>query len=117
MVYTKKTPWVLIMGVIMCAYAWMVQAHHLDGMIAALKTGKMVGEMAETLNADRIASIADAIDHLKTVSEFDRVIPAFGPNVDPVRLEALRKAWSAKPQIGANEIAAAKTEVQIRTRR
>jgi len=68
---------------------------------------RMVGELAASLHTDRIASVAEAISRLKTVGEFDRAIPAFGPNVDLDRLERLRKAWSATPQIGTSEIAAA----------
>lgn len=68
---------------------------------------RIVGELAASLHTDRIASIADAISRLKTVSEFDRAIPAFGPNVDSDRLERLKRAWAATPQIGTNEIAAA----------
>ena len=28
MIYTKKTPWTLVLGIIMVAYAYMVQAGH-----------------------------------------------------------------------------------------
>lgn len=45
MVYTKKTPWVLVIGIIMVAYAWLVQQGALGGMIEALQTKKLVGEM------------------------------------------------------------------------
>lgn len=68
---------------------------------------KVIGELAATLHTDRIASIADAILRLKTIDEFDRAIPAFGPNVDQDRTERLRTAWAAVPKIGPSEIAAA----------
>lgn len=45
MVYTKKTPWVLVIGVIMCGYAWLVQQGALAGMVATLKTEKLAVEM------------------------------------------------------------------------
>lgn len=45
MVYTKKTPWVLIIGILMCAYAWLVQQKYLEGALEALQTGKMAQEM------------------------------------------------------------------------
>ncbi|MDH5178739.1 MAG: putative sulfate exporter family transporter [Gammaproteobacteria bacterium] len=45
MVYTKKTPWVLIIGIIMCVYAWLVQQQYLAGVIKYLETDKLAGEM------------------------------------------------------------------------
>jgi uncharacterized membrane protein YadS len=45
MVYTKKTPWVLILGIIMAGYAWLVQAGMMKGVIETLHTGKLAGEM------------------------------------------------------------------------
>lgn len=68
---------------------------------------KMIGELAATMHADRIASIADAILDLKTVDEFDHAKSAFGPNADQGRVERLRAAWAAAPQIGPAQIAAA----------
>lgn len=68
---------------------------------------KMIGELAATLHADRIASIADAIQHLKTIEEFDRARQAFGPNVDQERVDRLRASWAAAPGVGPSEIAAA----------
>ena len=45
MVYTQRTPWTLIMGVIMVAYAYLVQSGVLEGMIKYLGTGRHSGEM------------------------------------------------------------------------
>ncbi len=45
MVYTKKTPWVLIIGVIMFVYAWMVQQQFIAGLLKTLETDKLAGEM------------------------------------------------------------------------
>lgn len=45
MIYTKKTPWTLIMGVIMVAYAYMVQAGAMEPLIKLLQTSKLTGEM------------------------------------------------------------------------
>jgi uncharacterized membrane protein YadS len=45
MVYTKKTPWVLILGIIMAAYAWLVASGTLAGTLDWLKTKNMAGEM------------------------------------------------------------------------
>jgi len=45
MVYTKKTPWVLIIGIIMAGYAWLVQQGMMKEVMDALHTGKLAGEM------------------------------------------------------------------------
>jgi len=45
MVYTRKTPWVLIIGIIMVGYAWLVSQGHLAGMLKELHTAKLAGEM------------------------------------------------------------------------
>ena len=36
MIYTKKTPWTLVLGIIMVAYAYMVQAGIMDPVIKYL---------------------------------------------------------------------------------
>src|SRR4030067_349335 len=45
MIYTKKTPWTLIMGVSMAPYAYMVQAGAMEPLIKFLHTSKNMGEM------------------------------------------------------------------------
>lgn len=45
MVYTKRTPWTLIMGLIMLGYAWLVQQGMLNDLIKYMGTSKLVGEM------------------------------------------------------------------------
>ena len=46
MVYTQRTPWTLVMGISMVAYAYMVQAGVLDAaIIKPLNTGRFAGEM------------------------------------------------------------------------
>src|SRR4030066_2331198 len=45
MIYTKKTPWTLIMGVIMAGYAYMVSADAVEPLIKFLGTSKNMGEM------------------------------------------------------------------------
>jgi len=45
MIYTKKTPWVLIIGIVMAGYAWLVQQGSMNGVMAALHTSKHAGEM------------------------------------------------------------------------
>lgn len=68
---------------------------------------KVIGELAVTLHADRIKSIADAVQRLKTSEGLDRARRAFGPNVDQERVERLRAAWAATSGVGPSEIAAA----------
>jgi len=45
MVYTKKTPWVLIIGILMAGYAWLVASGNMNGVMETLKTTKLAGEM------------------------------------------------------------------------
>jgi uncharacterized membrane protein YadS len=45
MVYTKKTPWVLILGILMAGYAWLVASGNMDGVMKSLHTAKLAGEM------------------------------------------------------------------------
>jgi uncharacterized membrane protein YadS len=45
MVYTKKTPWTLILGIIMVGYAYLVSAGVMEPVIKYLHTSKHVGEM------------------------------------------------------------------------
>ena len=45
MVYTQRTPWTLIMGIIMVAYAYLVQSGALEAVIKYLGTGRLAGEM------------------------------------------------------------------------
>jgi uncharacterized integral membrane protein (TIGR00698 family) len=44
MIYTKKTPWTLILGIIMVAFGYLVQAGVLDGLIKWLHISKYVGK-------------------------------------------------------------------------
>ncbi|HEX6008044.1 MAG TPA: putative sulfate exporter family transporter [Burkholderiales bacterium] len=45
MVYSQKTPWTLIVGVIMIAYAYAVQSGMMEPVIQYLNTGRYTGEM------------------------------------------------------------------------
>ncbi len=45
MIYTKKTPWTLILGIIMVVYAYLVQAGVMDPVMQYLHTTKDAGEM------------------------------------------------------------------------
>ena len=45
MVYTRKTPWPFIVGLIMVGYAYAVQSGLLEPVIKFLNTGRLVGEM------------------------------------------------------------------------
>ena len=45
MVYTRRTVWPLVIGIIMVAYAYLVQSGSMAGLIKFLNTGRYVGEM------------------------------------------------------------------------
>ena len=45
MIYTKKTPWTLIIGIVMVVFGWAVSAGQLEGLIKYLKIDKHTGEM------------------------------------------------------------------------
>jgi len=45
MVYTRRTVWPLVIGIIMVAYAYLVQSGNMAGLIKFLNTGRYVGEM------------------------------------------------------------------------
>jgi len=45
MVYTKRTFWPLVIGIIMVGYAYLVQTGQMAGLIKFLNTGRYVGEM------------------------------------------------------------------------
>ncbi len=45
MIYTKKTPWTLIIGLIMVAFGYLVQAGVMEPMIKYFHTSKLTGEM------------------------------------------------------------------------
>lgn len=66
-----------------------------------------IAELAASTHVDRIAMVADAISALNSVSEFDRVKRAFGPNSDQALTDRLRAAWKASPSISPREIGAA----------
>jgi uncharacterized membrane protein YadS len=44
MIYTKKTPWTLAIGIVMVAFGYLVQAGVLDGLVHFLSIGKFVGK-------------------------------------------------------------------------
>ena len=45
MVYSQRTPWTLIMGIVMVAYAYLVKSGALDAAIKFLNTTRYTGEM------------------------------------------------------------------------
>jgi uncharacterized membrane protein YadS len=45
MVYSKRTPWPLVMGLVMIGYAWLVQSGTLKPLLDFLNTGRLAGEM------------------------------------------------------------------------
>lgn len=67
----------------------------------------VIGELGALMHSDRVASIADAIGRLHSFAEYDKARNAFGPGGDQKRADQLKLAWSALPEIGPNEVAAA----------
>ena len=45
MIYTKKTPWTLILGIIMVGFAYLVIGGHMEGLIKALHLSKFAGKL------------------------------------------------------------------------
>ncbi|MCK6498050.1 MAG: DISARM system phospholipase D-like protein DrmC [Nitrospira sp.] len=66
-----------------------------------------VAELVASTHADRIAVVVDAISALSSVSEFDRVRHAFGPNADQALTDRLYAGWRASPSIGPKEVTSA----------
>jgi len=67
---------------------------------------KVIAEIASTMSADRIDSIAGAISVLSGAAEFEKAKGAFGPNADRKRLDRLKASWKASA-MKPSEIAAA----------
>ena len=42
MTYTKKTPWTLILGIIMVGFAYLVIGGHLEALIKTLSLSKFI---------------------------------------------------------------------------
>jgi cardiolipin synthase A/B len=68
---------------------------------------KSIGEIAASMHVDRIDAIAGAFEELHSVADFDKARPAFGPRVDPTRLNELKTLWSQSPKATPREVAAA----------
>ena len=45
MVYTRRSVWPLVIGIIMVGYAYLVQSGQMEPVIKFLNTGRYVGEM------------------------------------------------------------------------
>jgi len=53
MIYTKKTPWTLIMGVIMAAYAYMVSTGAMEPLLKLLHTGSTLAKWSRSVRLRR----------------------------------------------------------------
>jgi uncharacterized membrane protein YadS len=64
MVYTKKHPALLVMGVLLCVIAFMASSGGMDGLIGYLKIKKYVGEMVGIGGAFGIAGVLIGAWHM-----------------------------------------------------
>ena len=101
MLYSKKTPWTLILGIIMVAYAYMVQSGALAGMIKYLGTERLTGEMLTlgyTFGA--IAIVVGLWQLLATSAEghVDYYLSTIG-GVTFIMLVAFVVKWGLDPQM------------------
>ncbi len=102
MVYTQRTPWTLIMGIIMVAYAYLVQSGALADVIKYLGTGRHAGEML-TLGYT-FGGIAILIGLWQLIAKtaeghVDYYLSAIG-GVTFIMLVAFIVKWGLDPQMG-----------------
>ena len=102
MVYTKRTPWTLIMGVIMVAYAYLVQSGALAGLIKYLGTARYTGEMLTLGYA--FGGIAIAIGLWQLIAKnaeghIDYYLSTIG-GLTFIMLVAFIVKWGLDPQMG-----------------
>ena len=102
MVYTKRTAWTLLMGIIMVAYAYLVQSGALAGLIKYLGTERHVGEM-QTLGYvfGGIAIVVGLWQLLAKTAEghVDYYLSTVG-GVTFIMLVAFVVKWGLDPQMG-----------------
>ncbi|TSA11549.1 MAG: putative sulfate exporter family transporter [Betaproteobacteria bacterium] len=102
MVYSKKTPWTLIMGVIMVAYAYAVQSGAMAGVIKYLGTDRHVGEMLTLGYAFGGVAIVVGLWQLVAKSaegHVDYYLSTIG-GVTFIMLVAFIVKWGLDPQMG-----------------
>ncbi len=103
MIYTKKTPWTLILGIIMVAYAYMVQAGIMEPVIKYLHTGKHAGEMVILgYTCGIIAILAGLVQAFSTPKQgnFDYYLSTIG-GLAFILIVAFIVKWVLDPQMGA----------------
>ncbi len=103
MIYTKKTPWTLILGIIMVAYAYMVQAGIMEPVIKYLHTSKHIGEMVILgYTCGIIAVIAGLLQAFSTPKQgnFDYYLSTIG-GLAFILVIAFIVKWVLDPQMSA----------------
>jgi len=103
MIYTKKTPWTLVIGIIMVAYAYMVQAGVMEPVIKYLHTSKLVGEMVMLgYVCGGIAILAGLLQAFTTPKQgnFDYYLSAVG-GLAFILIVTFIVKWVLDPQMGA----------------
>ncbi len=103
MTYTKKTPWTLILGIIMVAYAYMVQAGVMEPVIKYLHTSKLTGEMVVLgYTCGTIAILAGLVQAFSTLKpgNFDYYLSTIG-GLAFILVVAFIVKWVLDPQMSA----------------
>jgi len=103
MIYTKKTPWTLVIGIIMVAYAYMVQAGMMEPVIKYLHTSKHVGEMIMLgYVCGGIALVIGLLQAFTTPKQgnFDYYLSAVG-GLAFILIVAFVVKWGLDPQMSA----------------
>ncbi len=111
MIYTKKTPWTLVLGIIMVAYAYMVQAGMMEPVIKYLHTSKHVGEMVMLgYVCGGIAILAGLVQAFSTPKQgsFDYYLSTIG-GLAFILVVGFIVKWVLDPQMSAWGKAAAPT--------
>jgi uncharacterized membrane protein YadS len=101
MTYTKKTPWTLILGIIMVAYAYMVQAGIMEPVIKYLHTSKLAGEMVILgYTCGAIAILAGLVQAFSTPKQgnFDYYLSTIG-GLAFILIVAFVVKWVLDPQM------------------
>jgi len=103
MTYTKKTPWTLILGIIMVAYAYMVQAGIMEPVLKYLHTGKLAGEMVTMGYTAGIIAIVVGLWQAFATSKpgnFDYYMSTIG-GLAFIMVVVFIVKWVLDPQMGA----------------
>lgn len=66
-----------------------------------------VASLALALHSDRIEAIAAMVSGIPEFRQYHDTDAAFGPGIDPVLIDKLKKAWANEPDVPGREISSA----------